>query len=249
MTTIHQIKYIKSLNQKKFRQKYDKFVVEGDKICQDLLRKDKYEIDIIYALKQWFSEHGEILKKTNILSHEVSERELQKISNFKTANQAFSIISIPNSNIFLTKSHRNIIFLDGIQDPGNLGTIIRIADWFGFKSIVASQSTVDFYNPKVVQATMGSFMNVCLVNAELQELKNLHPDRLVLAASLEGKSIYDNKISSPSILVIGNESKGISKSVLKLVDKEIRIPSYGNRSDSLNAAISTAIICAEIRRK
>ena len=248
MVTQNQIKYIKSLNQKKFRQKYNKFIVEGDKICRDVLTQVQYEIDVVYALKTWFTEQEEILSSKDILLSEVSERELQKISSLKTANKALCILSIPDANITLTAGDNCMIYLDDIKDPGNMGTIMRIANWFGIESVVASHESVDFYNPKVIQASMGSFLNTKLIRSDLEALIELHEDKAVIGATLSGSNLYQHEWNEDTIIVIGNESKGISRKNRRLLDEELTIPVFGENIDSLNAAISTAIMCSEFRK-
>ncbi len=241
MLSKNKIKQIQQLKQKKYRNKYGLFVVEGKKSVTEFLENKMFELDVLYHTKEF---------KTNIKNNriiEISEKELSKISFLKTPQQVVAIFKkTPNKKI---QESNLIIALDAIQDPGNLGTIIRLADWFGITKIVCSLDTVDCFNPKVVQATMGSLNRVELVYTNLNEyLKNTK--KPVYAAIMDGDNVYQIELKKNAILLMGNEANGISQENLSLVTDKIAIPRFGENSktESLNVATATAILLSEFRR-
>lgn len=234
-----EIKYIQSLYHKKQRQLEGLFIAEGPKVLSELLLSD-YTVQKIYATEDWVVQNRTIQQP--IIT--VSNVELQRISNLQTANQAVAIVSqkiITEDPLFANKI---TLVLDGIQDPGNLGTIIRIADWFGITQIICSQDTVELYNPKVVQSTMGSFMrlNVFYENLAIVLSKVSIP---ILGTFLAGASIYTIAKPNEAILVIGSEGNGISEAVLPFITNKITIPKIGG-AESLNAAVATGIIISHL---
>ncbi|WP_407431024.1 TrmH family RNA methyltransferase [Arcticibacter sp.] len=246
MLSKSQISFVNALHLKKNRKDQGLFLVEGIKSISEFINS-KYQVDSIYC-------SGSSLKKFNDLSpsiklHEISEPELKKISTLNTPQDALAIIRIPEKTPIRSESFldKYTLILDGIQDPGNLGTIIRTADWFGFSQIVCSEDTVEAFNPKVVQASMGSLsrMAVHYVNLPsfIQELQ-----LPVYGALLEGESVYTAKFDRPGLIVLGNEGKGISNGVIELITDTITIPKFGN-AESLNVAVSASIICSEIKRR
>ena len=244
MLSKSKISFIKSLSIKKFRNETGLFIVEGVKMVDELINSS-FEIKEIYATEKW--EGFNSFKDITL----ISEKELTQVSSLKTPNQVLAIAAIPErkenfEDIFNTLS----IALDDVKDPGNLGTIIRLADWFGIKNVFCSLECVDAFNPKVVQATMGSLFRVNINYVNLPEfLKNKPTGFPIYGAVLGGEDIYQNKLSETGIIVMGNESSGISDNILPLITEKITIPSYGSGAESLNVAIATAIICAEFRRK
>ena len=239
MVTKHQIKLIKSLAQKKFREQHNLFTVEGIKGITEFLNSD-IKVHHIYTTKSIF----EIDKSGETL---ISEADLKKISQLKSPNTVLGVFEIPKTEVIDT-SHL-IVALDAVRDPGNLGTIIRLCDWFGVKDLVCSKTTVDCYNSKVVQASMGSLtrVNVSYVDLEafLSESKNES-----FGTFLDGDSIYESALSKDGILILGNEANGISKSIETLIDKRLTIPRFGNlkTTESLNVATATSICLSEFRR-
>lgn len=203
------------------------------------------DIQLIAATKTWISDHKHTIPK-HIILEEISEKELEKISSFKTPQSAIALVGIPHS--YLEKSLKKedwILVLDGIHDPGNLGTIIRSADWFGVHTIVCSEDCVELYNPKVIQATMGSLFRVQVFYADIGEF--LHQSgKTVYGATLDGENIFRIKFEKSGILVIGSESHGIRPEVLKHCSANISIPAYG-KAESLNAAVATSILLSRIR--
>ncbi len=184
----------------------------------------------------------------NIKLYEISQTELSKISTLSTPQALLAIIKIPESEELTTKSLKGSfsLALDNIQDPGNLGTIIRTADWFGLKYLICSTDTVDVYNPKVVQASMGSLARVKVIYTDLEDfLKNT--ELPIFGALLDGRSVYKTDFGNEGILLLGNEGNGISNDLLKLITFPVTIPRFG-RAESLNVAISASIFCSELRR-
>lgn len=237
MISKSRIKHIKSLHQKKYRDLYQEFIIEGIKSVQEFLSsKKEFLIEIFTTDVQLLNEF-----KNSIL---ISETEMKQLS----------ILSTSSSILVLAKMWKNkensanlILVLDDIQDPGNLGTIIRTADWFGIQSIICSKNTVDFYNPKVVQASMGSMFRVEIVYEDLNIFlkKSKTP---IYGTFMNGDSIYSAKLPNKGIIVMGNEGKGISKEIEKLITHKIAIPKIGN-GESLNVAVTTGIVLSEFTKK
>ncbi len=234
------IKLIQSLNQKKQRSELKLFVVEGKKQVTELLTSN-YHINCLVATPIWADAHAQDIKNNTELIV-VSADELKKASLLQAPQEVLALVDIPELEFSTNILNSNLtIVLDGIQDPGNLGTIIRIADWYGIKNIVCSPDCVDVYNPKTIQATMGSFARV---NVYYQDLKNILTQTTlpIYGALMDGVSIHETQLPKHALLVIGNEGKGISEDILPLISHPITIPKFGG-AESLNAAIATAIIC------
>ena len=230
-------KYIQTLSHKKQRDGEGLFVVEGPKLAEELLQSE-YNINKIFATQSWADKN----KETNAAI--VTEDELQKISNLQTANEVLMLVEMSQSKVITSFESTITIALDGIQDPGNFGTIIRIADWFGIKQIICSKDCVELYNPKVIQSTMGSFIRVNInyvdIEASLQQV-----NVPVLGALLNGSDIKTIAKPKQGILVIGNESKGIRANILPHITNAISITRIGG-AESLNAAVATGIILSHL---
>ena len=246
MLTGANIKFIKSLHSKKGRKDTGLFVAEGDKIAKELLQSS-YKIRNVYALSEWIKLNEKFIETPSHITG-VSPKELARISGLKTPNQVLVVAEIPEKELSDLKVSENItLVLDTIQDAGNLGTIIRTADWFGVTNIVCSLDTVELYNPKVVQASMGSITRMNLVYQNLPGFfKTLSKQVEVYGAFLDGENINELKPPKELILVLGNESKGISDNVLPYITKKTTIPSFSNsgsnqKAESLNASIAAAI--------
>jgi len=232
------LKLITSLSQKKYRHKYKLFVVEGMKVVQEFLNSS-YELEILFSTESSFSYLDNFI--------EVSEQELKKISSLKTPNKVVALFKIPvekNSN-----SSGLIVALDAINDPGNLGTIIRLCDWFGVDKLLCSKETVDCYNTKVVQSSMGSLTRVAISYIDLKEYL-LSVSIPIFIADMDGDNVYEMKPPTSAVLVMGNEANGISNYIKEIVSTKITIPRYGNSqlTESLNVATATAILLSEFRR-
>ncbi len=244
MLTSNLIKYITSLNQKKYRIKYNSFIVDGIKVVLELLESD-YEIEYLF----YTTEQPDLnLKKYNSIL--ITEAELKKISNLSTPNQMLAICKIKPPKKIENIANKLSIVLDDINDPGNLGTIIRLADWFGIENIICSNNSVDLYNPKVIQSTKGSFLRVNLIYTSLEDFLSGYSEE-IYGTYMEGEAIYEVNFSSSGLLVFGNEANGISNELEKYITKKITIPRASTKADvnSLNIAMSAAIILGEVSRK
>jgi TrmH family RNA methyltransferase len=248
--TNNQIKYFKQLQQKKCRDSEGLFVIEGIKLVNEALMYHLPEIKKVFSTKEALSQ----LERNNEKIIEVVPFEtIKKISALKTPQQAIAIIYIPQQQKQVQiKKDEIIIALDKIKDPGNLGTIIRLADWFGVEQIVCSKESVDCYNPKVVQASMGAIFRLKINYCDLAEFLESNKDNYIYGTMLEGENIYNAQLNLPGIILMGNESEGISEKLLKYIQKSIHIPNISKnqaRSESLNVSIATSITLSEIRRK
>ena len=244
------IKLVRSLDVKKFRKETNLFVAEGEKLVHDLIASNVECYKIIATEK-----HAEALKsKRDIEIITVSDDELKKVSFLKSPQGIVGLFkqknNTPDTN---TPKKKLCLALDDVQDPGNLGTIIRIADWFGIEDIYCSIGTVDVYNPKTVQATMGAIARVNVYYVELpQFLASLEKSIPVYGTFLNGKNMYEHKLSRNGVIVMGNEGKGIGAECEKFIDERILIPSFPagrTTSESLNVSTATAIVCGEFRRR
>jgi TrmH family RNA methyltransferase len=246
MLSKSQINLLKSLQQKKFRREHGLFIAEGHKSITEFINS-AYPVEAVYYTSSFDSKVLKLSQKINFC--EISVSELEKVSSLKTPQDSLALIKIPEWPIL---QHEQLegkfsLVLDGIQDPGNMGTIIRIADWFGINHIVCSEDTVDAYNPKVVQACMGSLARVKVHYTSLTEF--LSEIKLpVFGALLDGANIYDTDFGKEGLIVMGNEGNGLRAEVQKMVNKAITIPRVG-KAESLNVAIATALFCSEITRK
>lgn len=249
MITKPTIRFIKSLQQKKFRTQHGCFAVEGPKMVDELLQSD-FSVRNVFGTSAWVDHHTKKNDLNNKLV-EISEKDLSRISSLKTPNQVLAVVEIPGRKALRPGELSGLVLaLDGISDPGNLGTIIRIADWFGISQIICSEDTVDVYNPKVVQASMGSLFRVQVVYTDLTEfLKNPDLKLSKFGALMDGENIYSKKLPAEGLLVIGSESHGISPGVASEIDVGLKIPASAEATESLNAAVATGIICSEFRRR
>ena len=241
MVSKNQIKLITSLQQKKYRKQEQLFFAEGVKVVQELLNSN-FELQDLFTTKQDFL----TVPKNKV--HAISEVELKKISVLTTPNTCLAVFKIPKAKEMVEKGL--IVALDDVRDPGNLGTIIRLCDWFGIETLFCSEESVDIYNPKVVQATMGSISRVNVVYGNLETF--LSQTKLpIFGTFMDGKNIYQEELPKEGIIIMGNEANGISTSVEKLVSDRIAIPRFGNLqvTESLNVATATAIILSEFKRK
>ena len=247
MLSKNKIKFINALQKKKFRQKYNKFLVEGDKMVLEMLTKGQFKIHSIYALENWLNEHSPLLRQHRDQITQVDERELKSISSLTTPNQVLCILEILNVKLNDTRIAQSLsLVLDNIQDPGNMGSILRTADWFGIEHVFCLQC-VDVYNPKVVQATMGAFLRVTVIQTDAKAIFERWNELPIYGTFLDGESIYDTKLTQTGFIIIGNEGRGIRPEIESYISHKIKIPAYG-KAESLNAAVATGIVCAEFRR-
>jgi TrmH family RNA methyltransferase len=239
------ISLLKSLQQKKFRIEHSLFLVEGYKSVIDFANS-AYQIVTIYYTNAIDPKLLKLSGKINF--SEISLSDLEKISSLKSPQDIIAVVKIPEWSVLNASALKNkfAIALDGIQDPGNMGTILRTADWFGIQHIICSADTVDVYNPKVVQATMGSLAHVNIYYVELAEfLSNINMP--LFGALLDGSNIYNTDFGAEGLIIMGNEGNGLRPEIIKLVQKAVTIPRSGN-AESLNVGIATAIFCSEIKR-
>lgn len=240
MVSKNQIKLITSLEQKKFRQMHKLFIAEGVKVIQELLLSN-FELEHLYVTEPVFEKTNEKLIST------ISESDLKKISCLSTPNNCLALFKIPDEKSI--DESGLVIALDDIRDPGNFGTIIRLCDWFGIHQIICSEQTVDVYNPKVIQATMGSLarVNVSYVNLP-NYLKS--SKKTVFGTFMNGANVYQETLAADGILVLGNEANGISNEVEKYITQRLAIPRFGaiKKTESLNVATATAIFLSEFKR-
>lgn len=250
MLSTSKIKYLRSLQLKKFRQKYNKFVVEGDKIVREICEQHPQLIEEIYALPEWLDKN-KLSISLKSQSDAVSAKELERISGMKTPNQVLAVVRQPDQTMPAEGQIGPIcLLLDGIQDPGNLGTILRTADWFGISSVFCTPDTVEVFNPKTIQASMGAVFRVGVYYVEGATLKNYLSGFTFYGAFMEGTPIFETEVTDKNVIVIGNEGQGIRSDILKILDQHITIPKgNGSQAESLNAGIATGIILANFAAK
>ncbi len=251
MISKSQIKFIHSLKQKKYREQHRCFVAEGSKLVLELT-ESYFSFRQIYAVEEWLRENP-IIK--DIPVEEVKPVEMERITGLSSPSPVLAVVEMPSENLESTSWGENLtLILDGIQDPGNLGTMIRIADWFGIAQLICSPGSVNLYNPKVVQATMGSITRVRVNYTELPEfLASLEQKVPVYGMVLEGENLFHAETTANGFIVIGSEAHGISEAVSEFITHKLFIPYFPTtreyHAESLNAAAATGIVCAEFRRK
>lgn len=236
----NQLKLIVSLRQKKYRQKHKLFIAEGIKVVSELM-KSSLEVEQLFVTEN--SVYSATKDKTTI----ITPATLKKISSLKTPNSVLGLFKIPEEQPPQNKGL--IVALDDINDPGNLGTIIRLCDWFGVKQLLCSKNTVDCYNAKVVQASMGSITRVQINYIDLESYIPNHK-KAVYIAEMKGENIYKTNLPKDAILIMGNEANGVSDTIKKMINNRLSIPRFGDlqQTESLNVATATAILLSEFRR-
>ncbi len=251
MLSKSKVKYIQTLGQKKLRQQEGLFIAEGPKLVKELLEESNVQIVEIFALHDWIEANKKLLH--SITCQEINEIELEKISQLTTPNKVLALVKEFDNKKEINTKGRITLALDNIQDPGNMGTIIRIADWFGIEQIICNMDAADIYNSKVVQATMGSIGRVSVIYTNLPEWLSKQKVKIYCAA-LEGKDITSIKKIAEGIIVIGNEAKGISAEIMELATDKITISKKARLNDSvgqgkaesLNAAVACGIILSHL---
>jgi TrmH family RNA methyltransferase len=239
------IKYIQSLGQKKHRDEEGVFIAEGTKIVIDLLHSASHYVKEVYAVKEWLKDNRGHPQKE--IFNEIDNEELEKLSQLKTPNQVIAVVKKFDAGKAIEVKGKVTLVLDTIQDPGNFGTIIRIADWFGLPQIVCSHDCADVYNPKVVQATMGSITRVNVFYTDLLYWLKQTGGVAIYATALEGKDVTKMNALEEGLIIIGNESRGIHEEILALANEKITIPGKGG-AESLNAAVAVGIVLSHIAR-
>jgi TrmH family RNA methyltransferase len=246
MLSKNTLKFIKSLQQKKFRNEEQSFFVEGAKSVLELLGSD-FEVTHLLYTDRFLGNHPKAIADYKGEAYQVTEKTLEMAGSLQANDAALAVAKMKENAPFSVRQNEWVLALDDVRDPGNLGTIIRIADWYGINKIVMSPETADLYNPKVLQASMGSFTRIRFFYTDLEAFisKSAVP---AFGAFLDGESVYTSRFPKGGILVMGNESKGISAKLEKCIPHKVTIPRFGN-AESLNVAVATAVICDNILRQ
>ncbi|MCB9080707.1 MAG: RNA methyltransferase [Lewinellaceae bacterium] len=243
----NQIKAITALQIKKFRSQYKQFIAEGDKIVQEVLAQTHFPVLGVYALEDWVTRNEALLATRPALTVEIiSPKDLERISGLRTPNQVLALLEQRDFGLEETTLTNDLaLYLDGIQDPGNLGAILRVADWFGIQDVCCSPDCVDLYNPKVIQASMGAFLRVRVPVVSLDSIARQFSGIPIIGTTLEGNPLPHATVPQAGVLVIGNEGAGIRPEYASLLTGELSIPrAPGGGAESLNAAVATGIFCA-----
>jgi len=251
-------KLIRSLRQKKFRDRQRLFMAEGEKMVLELAGRDpgtRFQIREVFATGDWIEKQGYLLNEMNAEISELTTAEIKKLSNLVTPQPVIALVSIPDNDFDAEELlHIPVLAFEAIRDPGNLGTIIRTADWFGIRQIICTPDSTDLFNPKVVQSTMGSIARVQVAYLDIEtllgstELKG----KPVFGTFLSGRNLYETSLGPDPLILFGNESHGLSDRFDPYIHQRISIPSYSRSdrgSESLNVASSVAVICSELRRR
>ena len=247
MLSKNRIKYIKSLELKKYRDEHGVFLAEGNKLVADLV--GRFECELLVAKSSWMATQGDLKAGELVVA---DDDDIRKASLLKSPQDVLAVFRKPSYSLLQEELRQTLsLALDGVQDPGNLGTIVRIADWFGIGQVICSPDCADIYNPKTVQSTMGALARVKVHYAELPELLS-KLDVPVYGTLLSGNDIYEEPLENKGIIVMGSEGNGIGGEVERLLTHRLYIPNYPSgkeSSESLNVAVATAVVCAEFRRR
>lgn len=247
MLSKNQIRFINSLQIKKYRQLHQSFVVEGEKSVSELLNSD-YEIEFIVMTPEFHRSEAVPFEIGNLPVYEAAESELTKMGSLQSNNTCLAVVKTKENSFLHADRGEFVLVLDDVRDPGNLGTIIRIADWYGIRKIVCSNSTTEFYNPKVIASAKGSFTRVSVFYTDLPDYFSKLPNLPVIGTFMEGSSLHDFDFPAGEVyLVMGNESNGISAGVARFISTKITIPRFGE-AESLNVGVATALVCDAWRR-
>lgn len=258
MISSSQSKLIRSLRQKKFRDQHRLFLVEGEKMVGELASKDsenRFQIRELFATPEWIDNHGTLLQSQKAPITEVTHTEIKKASNLVTPQPVIALVSMPETRFSVEELlHTPVLAFESIRDPGNLGTIIRTADWFGIGHVVCTPDSTDLFNPKVVQSTMGAIARVQVHYLEIETLlksKEMQA-KTIFGTFMKGENIYETILEPDPLILFGNESHGLSGRLVPYIRHKISIPSFspqGKGSESLNVASSVAVVCSELRRR
>ena len=248
MFSKQQQKYVQSLQIKKYRQEHQAFLVEGAKSVLELV-DSAFEIEVLFCTTKFFDENEKKLKKISL--EQISQTELEKLSTLQSNDSAVAIVKMGINESLEAETNEFVLVLDDIRDPGNLGTILRIADWYGIKKVICSETTVDFYNPKVILASMGSFTRIQPFYVNLIDyFKGIskEAETAIIGTFLDSENLHQFSFPESGYIILGNESNGISEAVESFVTKKITIPRFGH-AESLNVGIATAVVLDNLRRK
>jgi RNA methyltransferase, TrmH family len=251
MLSKNKIKYLRSLKLNKFRQMYNNFVVEGEKIALELLSSKKIEIESIVCTSAWYEQQQQVLAGFGTKLLIAKPKEMAQITFLKTATEVMIVAKQLAQEENKAKINKELsLYLDNIQNPGNFGTIMRIADWFGINTVFCSETSADLYNPKVIQSTMGAFMRVLVIKTNFERLKIDYPELPIYGTVLEGENLFTTSLEQKGVIVIGSEGKGISQAIMPYITHPITIPAHPNGgSESLNAGVAAGIVCAVFRNR
>lgn len=251
MISKNQIKFVYSFGKKKTRDEHQLFLAEGVKILRDIL--PYFEAEFVCATEEAYYEI-KTLTKTHV--EMATHAEIEKMTQLQSPPKALALLKMPQRKLdFMSISKSLVLALDGVQDPGNVGTILRIADWFGINTVLCSQQTADVYNPKTIQATMGAIARVSVSYVDLPSTLQTLKDKYkmpIYGTFLDGKNMYEMELTSNGVIVMGNEGNGVTPEIDKISDHRLYIPNYPvgvPTSESLNVSVATAIVCAEFRRR
>ena len=245
MLSKNTVKFIKPLHQKKYRAEHQKFFVEGEKSVVEVINSD-FIIDFLVATPDFIERHNVLLKKCSFEIIQATKNQLESLGQYQSNDSALAVVKQKVNEAFRPDQNELVVALDDVRDPGNLGTIIRIADWYGIKKLLFSSQTADFYNPKVIQASMGSFTRIQFFYEDLPAVLSSW-NLPVYGAFLDGENLHSLSKVEPGVILMGNESKGISPEVEPFVSRKITIPAFGS-AESLNVAIATAVLCDNFKR-
>jgi len=256
MLSHSQLKFLRSLQIGKFRAKENQFLVEGEKLVKECLMKSYlsgFELLGIFALDEWIAINLQLISQSGCKATSITPKQLGQVSSQKSPNQVVGLLSYPDSPPLISPTNSELyLATDYVQDPGNMGNIFRMAEWFGVKSIFLSNDSVDPFNPKVIQSSMGSILRVPFRKGNLMTMLSPLVDSIpIYGTMLNGKNIYKSKISSGGIIVLGNESRGIGSEISKIITKPLYIPRFSISSEypeSLNVSTATSIVLSEFRR-
>jgi RNA methyltransferase, TrmH family len=248
MLSKNRIRELQSLHQKKVRKNDNRFFAEGRKIVTELVHSD-YPIEQLYATSDFINQFDSTALNRIAEVQEISEDELQRISNLQQAQDALAICTIPSPKTCEINPTGLYLFLDSIRDPGNLGTLIRLSEWFGLDGVLLSEDCVEWTNPKVIQATMGSFIRVQPIQVEADFWDHIPPGTSIISADLEGDNLYTSNYQTSGILIISSESHGLSGYLEEKITQKVHIPALKSGAESLNAAIAASIVLSEFTRR
>ncbi|WP_192351340.1 RNA methyltransferase [Algoriphagus sp. Y33] len=245
MLSKNTVKFIKSLHQKKIRNQEQKFFVEGEKSVLEVL-SSSFGVELLIATESFFERNRILIENSCPQVILATQNQLENLGQYQSNDSALAVVHMKSNSPFDFPGNEFVIGLDDVRDPGNLGTIIRIADWYGIKNLVFSPQTADFYNPKVIQSSMGSFTRVNFFYADLDKVFRQW-NVPIYGAFLHGKNVHQLPQISAGVILMGNESNGISEELGELVTDKVTIPGFG-QAESLNVAIATAILCDNFKR-
>ena len=248
----NRLRELQLLHQKKHREEQDLFLAEGAKIVPELLRSD-FPVKEVFALESWLDKNRALLHQTDCVATSITQQDLERLSQLQSPQEVIALCGKPLEKAPHWQSGSLVLLMDSIRDPGNMGTLLRLADWFGVEAVYASNDSVEWTNPKVIQATMGSFIRIRPVYVDAEQLlRESNKTFPVYAADLEGENLYSGDFPAEGMLIISNEAHGLSPELEDLLTRKLHIPAFprnGKQPESLNAAMAGAIVLGEFSRR